>query len=101
MTTEFNFVLFFFVGLLLSATSALPPGSGSLTVSVNEQSYRTGETIIASIAPGSAALPDMADTFDVVVRRCNAILASTCTEQKYRDWAPQPFKNVINVAPVS
>lgn len=84
--------------LLLSAAAALPPGFGSMTVSVNEQSYRTGETIVVAIAPGAAMLPQNETALDLVVRRCNAILPTTCTEQKYRDWAPQPFIN--SLAPV-
>ncbi len=90
-------VVFFLLLLPLLSSAQLPPGTGSVAVSVNQASYKTGETIVAMLgAPeGISANETM---LHVVVRRCNAILQSTCTEHKYREWRMQPFQVV---APVS
>jgi hypothetical protein len=75
------------------AQKALPPGSGSVSVVVNGTSFKTDDTVIVNIgAPNMVGVNE--STFHVVVRRCNAILQSTCSEQKYLEWRMQPFSVV-------
>jgi hypothetical protein len=75
------------------AQKALPLGSGSVSVVVNGTSFKTGDSVLVSIgAPNMVGVNE--STFHVVVRRCNAILQSTCSEQKYLEWRMQPFSVV-------
>lgn len=83
--------------LATAAVTALPLGSGSLNVSVDQVSYRTGDTIVVSITPNTA-LPDNETAVNIVVRQCNAILPTTCSEEKYLEWHPQPF--LPSISPV-
>lgn len=96
---QFRFEMTFQLLLLLFASlahnaAALPPGMGAMTVTVDKTTYSTDDVVMVTLAidtTSNGTIPADDTMLQLVVRKCDAVIASSCSDDKYKQWKTQPF----------